>query len=416
MTTTQQILQRYSSLTKYEILEIKRRSALYTYETNWYDVSKYLLGKNNIKTNKGFDFEISELGISQHSSIKLAINNKDGDWFGIDDPYTIFYGYYSRNNTKVRYKCGYLDENGDQIDETIFEGFLNEQTINMDYNSGEMNFEVLSYSSLFNTLLINAGDLSGQTTIKEIIAVIMNYSEITPYITYSAGNINPAFNISFDNVTIFENRTIMDVLNDMMKKSNSVWYLDSSNNFIVRNKVMSASSSVFDFLKSFKQSRDVNVVDIEFFDEGYNNIINVVKYTNSNSIIINKAATDNLQKYGENILELSGDDLTNLTTINSLSNALIEFSNEPKKRAIINTIYMPNIINFYDKITLEAESEIIISSDKNLLIFNTDTYFNSDYYFGYYQNRLNLTKTNFKYVKQNHDLSNFITKHYLIEG
>lgn len=418
MTTTKEILAIKSDLKFYETLEIKRRRDEFTYETDWYDITKYFLSSNNVRIVKRLDFYFSEFGQFITDNASFTLDNINGYFHDEQDLYSLFSGFFTRDLTKIRYKAGYYDTAGSKINEVVFEGLMDEKTIDMNYETGKMTFLCLSFSSRLNDITIESGDLAGATTIEDIIAVIMGYENINNYINYSAAYINPAYDITFDDATIYEGRKVIDVLNELCQKTNSIWYIDSNNYIILRDRTI-GTSSVFDFEKGNYQSRDVNVTSIDFYSNGKARMINTVQYENSTAIYNKKDAdTSNIKKYGQpNILQLSGDDISNASTINSLQTNIISFWKIPKPQAIIRTAYMPNVINYYDKVTLTIGLKVKSSPDKPILYWNGggENKWNNDKYFGFYENRLTVAQGNYAYIGFEHNISEKTTTHYLIK-
>jgi len=447
---TQQLLQNNPDLKFYENIEIKRKVTATTWENSWLDVTKYLLATSATKITKRLDYEASEFGNFINSNAVFQINNISGDWNDSNDNYSLFAGYYSRNYTRIRYKAGYYGKNNVKINELVFEGLINERTMKINYNDGQLQFTALSYSQILKENIIGSGDLSGATTIKDIIAVIMSYSNINNIINYDATKINPETNISFDNISYYELRDTQDVISELCKKSNSIWYIDVNNYLVIRDRTIILGSYIdykpnkpilfvndggqsfvnanyytatftdyaFEFKGGVKQSIFNNIIEIKSSDDGFQNIINSVQYTNDANVYLNEDNDqDNLNLYGTNLLLLEGNDLTNSITINSISNSIINKKKIPKKRMIITTVYMPNVIDYYDSVTVEYNVEAFIDSGQKLLVFNGGTYFNNDYYFGYYKNRM-LLKTDiyYGYLGYMHDIKNMKTYHYLVQS
>jgi hypothetical protein len=410
--------------------------------------------------------------------------------------YSLFSGAISRHYTKVRYHAGYKDEDGDNIDEIIFQGLINGKTISDDFETGKITIIVLAYEqiltertiaceSLRNNLtgelevtkdsfsiigmgtlftselsagdtiyIINSegeasryfvdaiqdnthltlkekyvGDSAGSNedglsyfNSKKTASVIIgnifdNDSSITDFITYSSGNINPGTNITFDDATKYETKKVSEVLNDIAKKTSSVWYIDSDLKVIFRSRTINANTP-FEFIGGNRQSRDVNILNIDFYDDGFTKIINQVNYsTLDQTYLTNSLVADNLERFGTNKLDLEGEMLTTESVILSLNANIIAANEFPKKRVIVSTVYLPNVNEFLDKVTVSYKSKVK-DFNRNLLIFNDRiTDFNDNYFDGKYENRnIILDSINFKYYGAEHDVKNGVSKHHLIEN
>jgi len=415
MTTTPQMLQKSSRLKVYETLEIKRRYDS-GYETAWYDGSKYLTMTSGTKVSKILDFESNGYGQFKSGNASFEVDNSTGAFNDENDIYSLFVSTISRHYTKVRYKAGYRDENDDKIDETTFEGLINKKTMTSDYNTGMMKFTALAYDMIMSERTIAESAMDVSMTAKEVIERIMDDTTITDLITYSAGNINPGTNITFDNARVFEKRKVFEVLNDICKKTNSVWYIDESQQLIVRDRTINVATT-FEFIGGSNQNRNCNIImdGIVQFDQGYNRIINEVKYTSGSTIYTKQSSAANLSRYGTTQLPLQGEDLTNSTTIESISTAIINDNDTPKWAVIVRTYYMPNVISLFDPCTIQYKPKLKTLTAGQNLMYNAGMCYNDGNYYGQYQNRLILTTAyTYKYYGYFHDVAAGYTDHYLV--
>ena len=415
MTTTLQMLQKSARLKVYEDLEIKRRYNG-TYEAAWFSISAYLNATNATKISQKLDFESFGYGQFKTGSGTFNVDNSQGKFNDEIDLYSLWNNADSRHYTKIRYKAGYRDENSAKIDETVFEGLLNEKTIIPNYNTGDLTFVALAYESITNERTVAESVMTASMTAKEVIEEIMQDTTITDFITYSAGNINPGTNITFDNAIQFEKRKVADVLTDIAKKTNSVWYIDGSQNLIFRSRTVNVVTA-FAFTGGSRQNRNCNILDdgIVQYDPGYSRIINQVKYTSGAVTYVRSAAADNLARYGTNELPLSGEDITSSATISALSDDIIGDNFLPLVTVVVRTYYMPNVIEFLDPATIDFRPKLASRLNISLLIFNSRTYFNNGYFFQKYINRLILTTDySYKYYGFEHDVVAGYTDHFLV--
>jgi hypothetical protein len=413
-TTTEEVIENNAKLRYYETLEIKRRYPD-GYEASWYDVSSYLLSKNASKVSLKLDFNSFAYGQFKAGTAKFQLDNSSGLFNNENDIYSLFATAISRHYTKIRYSAGYYDEDGAKINEVVFEGLLNGKTIKNDFKSGKMTFNTIDYAQILAERTISEGTITSSVASNVIGDIFNADSTITDYITFNAGNINPGNDITFDDATKFEKKKITIVLNDIAKKTNSVWYVNSSLAIIFKSRAINANTP-FEFIGGARQARNVNILDVEFFDDGFTKIINQVKYTSGSSVTLVSSQSKNLEQYGTNQLQLSGEDLTTSATILSVCNDIIDELEIPKRRVIVTTVYMPNVIDLLDKCTIDYKPKTY-NFGRQQLIFNASTYFNDGYYFGRYINRNIIVPADvFKYVGYEHNIAKGVTKHYLIEN
>lgn len=414
-TTTLELLQRNARLNPFEILEIKRRFS-FGIEADWFDVSNFLVFTTAAKVSQRLDFESFGYGQFKTGSASFTLDNSQGAFNNELDLYSLFSGTLARHYTRVRFRAGYKDEDGDNLNEVVFQGLINGKTIKPNFDAGQITIEVLAFEQILSERTISVGTITN-TLASSVIADIFNAdSTITDFINFSTGNINPGTDITFDDATKFENKKVAVVLNDIAKKTNSTWLVDSSQNIIFRDKDVNAGSP-FEFVGGNQQKRETNISKIESVDDGFTKIINQVKYDSGGTVTITSASGLNLERFGTNELPLSGEDLTTGATITAVSNDIINDNSEPKKRVILSTVYMPNVIDFLDPCSIDYKPAIILQGQKGLIFNDQKSTFNEDFFFGIFENRnIFLPAIAYKYFGFDHNTKEGKTRHYLIEN
>ena len=413
--TTQDVIANNSRLLVFEKLEIKRRYST-GFEASWVDISKYLLFTNASKIAQRLDFDAYGYGQFKTGTAKFTVDNSHGTFNNEFDLYSLFSGTLSRHYTKVRYHAGYKDEDGNNVDEVVFEGLINGKAIKQEFETGTMVIDILAYEQILTERTI-AGSAIINSVASLVIGDIFNGDiSITDFINFSSGNIIPGNDLTFDDATKFEKKKVSSVLNDIAKKTNSVWYVDATQNIIFKSRDANANTP-FAFIGGARQSSSVNILSIDFFDDGFRKIINEVKYTSGSSITLTASTTPNtLAKHGTNQLALTGEDITTQATIDALSTAIIAANEDPKKRVILTTVYMPNVIAFLDKCTVDYRPTTTFFGEKPFLFNADEVTFNDGFFFGAFSNQNIIKDTaRFKYFGFMHDVKSGTTRHYLIE-
>ena len=148
MTTTKEIVTFNNSLKVYWRLEIKRRTAATTWEANWLDITDYLLDDGLPKISQKLDSDGYGYGEFKVDNATFKIDNSGGIFFPQSSQLSLFAGYFSRHYTKIRYSCGYYDDDGVEIEEIVFRGLLNEKTIKTDFETAVTTFTALGMSTV----------------------------------------------------------------------------------------------------------------------------------------------------------------------------------------------------------------------------------------------------------------------------
>lgn len=185
-------------------------------------------GIGNIKIQS--DVRDYDIGLFNYSNLNLQVVNFDGRFNDPNIPGSIF--VYSRDRAKVR--IDYLDSDGGTT--ILFRGLINEEATRQDINKGNVKFKVLSQDSFLRNTLVSGGVVRTGMTFQEAFQAILEKPNVTKFLNYSASNINPDFNGTIEDSTVFDNRTIKDSLDSLSQASNSVVLTDNSENIIVRTK------------------------------------------------------------------------------------------------------------------------------------------------------------------------------------
>ena len=114
---------------------------------------------------------------------------------------------------------------------------MNEKTINTDFETAVTSFTALGMSTVFSER-DTTSTLTGSMTAKQVIdAIFSGNTYLLSFINYSASDINPAINITYDDCTKFASRSVNAVLSQIAKTTYSVWYIDmQTNNLIMRSR------------------------------------------------------------------------------------------------------------------------------------------------------------------------------------
>lgn len=404
--TTQTHIEQHSRLKYYETLEI---SILFSYTYSaWIDISDYLLSSNATEIENRLDFDSFGYGEFKTSSATFTMNNKDGKFNDVTDTYSIFSNANTRHYSKIRFKAGYI-ENGTKIDEIVFYGLLNEKTSTTDFINGEFKFTALSLNQILAENTNTANTITANMTVKQVVEELIDRPSVTKFITYNAANVNPYYNIVFDDATQFNGKKISDILDDICKKSSSIWYIDINGNFILDDRTPN-SNPYFEFIGGSRGRIDTNILSVTSYDSGFSKIINQVKfdsdvYTGTNTDI-----------YGTNEYELTGTDIITTAKKDIIGANILADNQTPKRRVVLKTVYMPNVISLKDKCTIDYKDALKYTS-KPTLTFNIGEEFNNGYYFPAYSNGSVIKPDRyFVYYGYKHNIKEGWTEHYLIEG
>jgi len=253
------------------------------------DISKYVESMGSI----GIDTDSSEyqIGVFRNSSVKLALNNREGMFSDISIYQSIF--RYKRADSKVR--ITYLEDDDlpycgsaicglarlcDEI--TVYRGLLNDESLTEEAGREVVEFIVLGYESLFARVTVPFSSISAGDTVSEILYAILNQTEITDLLTVDIANIDPSLDSVTDSVADMETKTGKDIIDKLLLLSNSVLYILGTTVYV---KPRTAGASVaYTFFGQSATDGAENIVNVKNITNGKNRIFNYFAWRDSSSV------------------------------------------------------------------------------------------------------------------------------------
>lgn len=338
-----------SSLLQYKVLItplIKKNTYGETIDvTKDIDISEFVTDKGIGKIKNQIDNGDYEFGVFTFSDITLNLLNYDGRFNDETSASSIF--NYRRDLAKVRV----LFYNTQGTSTISFDGIINDEATKQNYNKGTIKFKVLSYSSIFKKTKVPAGVITNGVTFSSAIKTILNITDITSILNYDPSNISVGLDLTIDDGSKFDNRTVKDALNSLLVVSSSILYIDESNNIIVSNRT------------------ENNITPIEFFGGndifGRENILKLDKFNNGlqrmfNSLVVNGITTEDLisiNTLGVRQKSFTFDYITDTTKYIPIANAILDdFKNKRAEMEITVKSEIADTIKILDLIKVNMTS------------------------------------------------------------
>lgn len=349
MATTAELLRRKVNR-GYTDVYMKRRYSDGTYEEDWLDITRFVLrdGLNKIVTK--IDSDDFDVGLYTINSVRMVFDNSGGRFNDVDDTRSYWTSFETRHLSRIKIEAGYIDDSDTKVVEAIFQGLLDERTINVGQND-TAEATILSRELSFKTLTVIAGSLSSSVSAKDAFYVLCSRGEITELMTVDISNINPANNITIDDPSVFENKKLDSVLNDLLLLTNSVLYIDGSDNLIIKDRTESKKVQYRFFLNSESGESD-NIYDISSFNNGRQRVKNFWLWSGTSAFA--QAGETNRKRYGITRRTVSSDAITNTATRQSILNALRDEWQYPKRELVLETDYIANEVSILDLVTLDV--------------------------------------------------------------
>lgn len=293
------------------------------------------------------DDDVYEVGIFKYSDFKLALRNEHGLYSDVGGVKSLF--RFKRSDSLIRITwvrqdeepyagvatCGETIAGNDEV--TVFEGLLKDDATETDIREQTAEFRVLGKESIFSQVEVPFSSIADGDLVSAILKDLLNQEQITSLLDFDPLNINPATDVVVDVVADYENRTVKEVLDELLLISNSVLYV--KNDMIYVDSRAAGDDVVATFYGQAANDGVENIVSITGMRSGLNQTFNLWTWSETD---LSARDPDSVEIYGIRKKEIDHSAITNDVTRQALLNALrTEFRN-------------PHL-NFTLKTTLTAE-------------------------------------------------------------
>jgi len=264
-----------------------------------------------------------DVGVYVYGSINLKVNNEGGLFNDVSDSRSLFTA--SRNKAKIQFKYNEIDVDGVTVSTVRFEGLINDEATRANIEKDEIRFKVLSRDSVIRDTKVAGQAVPNGATAKAAIETILNVSDITNVLTFSAANINPDLNFIIDDGSKFDNLTTKKALDKLLLASNSVFVLDSSFNMIVKSRAEDATADVINLFGKYDIHGRENIGKIKGYTTGRHRQFTSVKVNDTE-----KSNTALVNDFGVRQKEITLDFITSTATETDIANRLLAEFAVPK--------------------------------------------------------------------------------------
>jgi len=269
--------------------------------------------------NGDFDF-----GVFVFNSINLTCVNFDGKFSIETDSRSMF--KYSRDKAKVKIHFYDGESNTPAIS---WQGLIDDRATKQDFNKDEVKFTLLSQDSILNRLKYLSGSVPEGSSIYTAIIRILNRPEITSVLDFQEININVARDYVIDDVSIFEDMILKDILDGFMVLTNSILYIDRDSKIIVRDRNHN-SENIFELFGEGDLLGRQNIIAITEYNTGLQRTFNTVTFGEQSATNKNYADT-----YGDNKKDIDYNYITNEITRASICRDLVDHFKMPKIELVV---------------------------------------------------------------------------------
>lgn len=247
------------------------------YENDWLDISKYLfLNSINTITQK-LPNNLYEFGEVRIGNATFTFKNLHGEMSDENNLNSIFHNKYIRHNSLIQVIEGFVDfltdpENPEQIENEIFQGFIDDKTAKTNDNDTE-SFSAKSLVSILETITIEELGILTKTNVNELVYEILNRGQFTKFFDIKQDLINAGYNTQLINISLIPNDiTVLELLKKLafghsifFVKNNTFFFKPAEPTSVIKHTFLKDPEKklrVYDFNQGSK-----NVIENWFWEE-----------------------------------------------------------------------------------------------------------------------------------------------------
>lgn len=261
------------------------------------EISDWVVADNIGTITRSIDSTDYDIGIYTFNDVTLVCDASDGYLADQTDSRSIF--QFQRNAAKIR--IVFLK---DGVALSTFYGIINEDGSTMDDTSETVSLTIMGVDSILQTAVIGKGVISDGLTFQQVFIAILN-SAVNGVLNIHPANINPTYNGTIDVGSSFDNKSAKDALDSLLLPSNSILWVDSSQNVYVQPRSNTDNKPLYLYGRGDLLDRE-NIIQIANWNNGLQRTFNSIQVTGA---ALSKGITGDTTTGQANILNASATTL-----------------------------------------------------------------------------------------------------------
>lgn len=359
------------------------------YVEDWTEVTEDVNFDSIGDIRQSIDDDEYDVGVFKFSDFQVELRNEHGRYSDVDGIKSIF--KYKRLDSLVRVTWILQDAEpyagvaiaGDTIagnDEIeVFQGLLSDEASETDIRAQTAVFRVRGLESIFASVDMPFSDIANGMLISEIIKKALDQDKITDLLNYDPAKILPGNDVIVDDVSDYQNRTVKEVLSDLLLISNSVLYIKDGAIYVSARSAGADIQATFYGQASNKGIE--NIVSIENVRTGLNQTFNYWTWEDT-TLVAKDLSSINL--YGVRKKEIGHSAITNNVRRALLLDELKDEFRIPKTSMDLRTTLMDThlALNILDRITIDYPTVFYTIEQTTVPIYGVSHYGESAYPLG----------------------------------
>ena len=328
--------------------------------SGWVEVTTDLLKSALGTIDQQLDVSDYDVGVFQTSSFSIELINTSGAYSDVGGGQSIFLFKRADSLFKITWDPAEFDYIAGfaQADDVVgnefilFQGVLNDDSTVMQIRDQSISFDVLGYEALLDRSVIDstwAGSLpathKASDLLKRALAIAAAGTN-APVLTIDNTQIVPGNDVTWDDITVFTNKTVKEAVDVILTAANSVLYMNGTTPVVSgRSGALTASNPTFCGPASTLGPE--NILDIQDISSGLNRVFNFVTWTDSNNPPTVNLSSENgtsVAKYGARKKNVTVDGITTTATQQSVIDAIRTEFGTPEMELTLYTPMTPDTV------------------------------------------------------------------------
>lgn len=381
------------------------------YTASWTEITDYVDLSTLSSISLSLDRGEYNVGVFRYSNMRMGVNNSTGLFSEPGQANTLF--AFKRDQSQIRIDWeygpaayyGFAEYGVDSYDSTveIFRGLMSDESAEVGVASQRLGFSVFGLESTFEKALTPYSTISNGDLLSSVIHDCLNQAPMTDVMTVDAGNITCGTDVTIDDKTDLETKTVKEALDELLLISNSVLYIEAG---VVYVKPRTANVSVdATFYGPSATAALEDVLDLSDIKSGANKTFNYWNWQDTTTV---SSDTDSINTNGIKKKIVNSALITDTSKRTSiLSGLLAEFKDPQRETTLKVEMNETNLaLGFLSRLALDYPA-VALSGD-----FEIPTYGLSEYAVAGYPVQQNVTtfdpdSDNFKVMSIRYNIKEF---------
>ena len=378
------------------------------------DVTDLIDASGISEFRQAIDSEDYTFGLFRFGDIQVTGLNRNGIFNDNADYRSMF--QYARDKAKINVQ--FIIETVEREEQCVtsysdstalsFVGLINDEATRLNFQDETIDFIAITFDSVFLNAIISQGQVKDGSSAKDVLFIILNNPIITSVLNIDIGNINPDYDFTIDDGSVFDNLTVFEALKKLLPASNSILLIDSSENVIIKGREYDGTISTLELFGEFDINGRNNILRIENMNNGFHRMFNSIRIND----LFEKNDAGFANEFGFRQIDFDFEFVTDSSTLETLANNLLDTFKSPKEELeVIIPMDIGQSVQLLQRVTIDNPLRYEALEGKFLPVVGDAVWEDSDTPYPNQSGSFEIHPDKlWKVIEINQDLLNFETK------